>query len=299
MPSRCCRGRGRAGPERTSAATAATWCCASCARTCSGFWQSLDRHAGGDAGARQRLAERWWGARCTACRWSAERRDRGRRGAGDPALNAFTYRDPTRRACAARSARTSGAAIRATPTCPPGSPGVCRVAIAHARLRRAALDRGPGGLDALPPPAAARPRVRRRGAAAAGPARGRRGQRNRGCTSSAWAPTSRASSSSCRAPGWWARDSTGCRRERSAARQSPAGQADGATRRLLDAAARRPGRASSRLPQFVTVLGGAYFFLPGIRALRFLAGSPLHEEPADELEPRSPGSRRATPARLL
>ena len=28
------------------------------------------------------------------------------------------------------------------------------------------------------------------------------------------------------------------------------------------------------LPQFVTVLGGAYFFLPGIRALRFLASSP-------------------------
>jgi hypothetical protein len=28
------------------------------------------------------------------------------------------------------------------------------------------------------------------------------------------------------------------------------------------------------LPQFVTVLGGGYFFLPGIRALRFLASSP-------------------------
>ena len=27
----------------------------------------------------------------------------------------------------------------------------------------------------------------------------------------------------------------------------------------------------SGLPQFVTVLGGAYFFLPGIRALRYLA----------------------------
>ena len=27
------------------------------------------------------------------------------------------------------------------------------------------------------------------------------------------------------------------------------------------------------LPQFVTVLGGAYFFLPGIRALRFLAST--------------------------
>ena len=32
-----------------------------------------------------------------------------------------------------------------------------------------------------------------------------------------------------------------------------------------------PGERIAGLPQFVTVLGGAYFFLPGIRALRFLA----------------------------
>jgi deferrochelatase/peroxidase EfeB len=32
-----------------------------------------------------------------------------------------------------------------------------------------------------------------------------------------------------------------------------------------------PDRRLSRLPQFVTVVGGAYFFLPGIRALHYLA----------------------------
>ena len=32
-----------------------------------------------------------------------------------------------------------------------------------------------------------------------------------------------------------------------------------------------PDERSTALPQFVTVVGGAYFFLPGIRALRFLA----------------------------
>jgi hypothetical protein len=32
-----------------------------------------------------------------------------------------------------------------------------------------------------------------------------------------------------------------------------------------------PDRRLSGLPQFVTVRGGAYFFLPGIRALRYLA----------------------------
>jgi len=34
-----------------------------------------------------------------------------------------------------------------------------------------------------------------------------------------------------------------------------------------------PSQSLSGLPQFVTVLGGAYFFLPGIRALRFLSGT--------------------------
>src|SRR6185295_16851218 len=31
-------------------------------------------------------------------------------------------------------------------------------------------------------------------------------------------------------------------------------------------------RRITGLPQFVTVRGGAYFFLPGVRALRYLAG---------------------------
>jgi len=31
-------------------------------------------------------------------------------------------------------------------------------------------------------------------------------------------------------------------------------------------------RRVSQLPSFVTVRGGAYFFLPGLRALRYLAG---------------------------
>ena len=38
------------------------------------------------------------------------------------------------------------------------------------------------------------------------------------------------------------------------------------------------GRQIAGLPQFVTVLGGAYFFLPGIRALRCLASSPWGAE---------------------
>ena len=34
-----------------------------------------------------------------------------------------------------------------------------------------------------------------------------------------------------------------------------------------------PDERIAALPQFVTVVGGAYFFLPGLRALRWLAGA--------------------------
>ena len=90
-----------------------------------------------------------------------------------------------------------------------------------------------------------------------------------GCTSSASAPTSRASSSSCRTPGRWACNSTAwpsesdpllgtrdCRPDGTPTDGFSMPRADGADERLAG------------LPQFVTVLGGAYFFLPGIRALR-------------------------------
>ena len=40
-----------------------------------------------------------------------------------------------------------------------------------------------------------------------------------------------------------------------------------------------PDRRLTGLPQFVTVVGGAYFFLPGIRALRYLATANRKESP--------------------
>ena len=44
--------------------------------------------------------------------------------------------------------------------------------------------------------------------------------------------------------------------------------ADGFSRPTED----QPNRRESGLPQFVTVRGGGYFFLPGLRALRYLVG---------------------------
>ena len=35
-----------------------------------------------------------------------------------------------------------------------------------------------------------------------------------------------------------------------------------------------PDARLSALPHFVTVVGGAYFFLPGVRALRYLCSDP-------------------------
>jgi Dyp-type peroxidase family len=43
-----------------------------------------------------------------------------------------------------------------------------------------------------------------------------------------------------------------------------------------------PSRKVPGLPQFVTVRGGAYFFLPSLRALRFFGGLPAPEADADE-----------------
>jgi deferrochelatase/peroxidase EfeB len=38
-----------------------------------------------------------------------------------------------------------------------------------------------------------------------------------------------------------------------------------------------PDRRFTALPRFVTVLGGAYFFLPGLRALRFISAVAVEE----------------------
>ena len=38
-----------------------------------------------------------------------------------------------------------------------------------------------------------------------------------------------------------------------------------------------PMRKTCRLPQFVSLRGGGYFFMPGLRALRYIAASPIAE----------------------
>ncbi len=179
----------------------------------------------------------------------------------------------TRTAFAARSARTSGAAIRATPTCRRAGPGSCR-----GRCGRSAST--PKRLPRTWSPRRASIACCAEAANTASPCRWRRRSPSRrraprpACTSSASAPTSRASSSSCRTPGRWGSTSTACRTRaiRSSARACRRPTAPRPTASRCRAAT-APIERIAGLPQFVTVLGGAYFFLPGIRALRFLATS--------------------------
>jgi deferrochelatase/peroxidase EfeB len=61
----------------------------------------------------------------------------------------------------------------------------------------------------------------------------------------------------------------------------------------------RPARRIEGLPQFVTVRGGAYFFLPGLRALRYIAGA-LSTAPIATPVPPAPNlGRWQAPLRAL
>jgi Dyp-type peroxidase family len=60
----------------------------------------------------------------------------------------------------------------------------------------------------------------------------------------------------------------------------------GETGRIFTVQARPLRQRVTGLPAFVTVRGGAYFFLPGIRALRFLAGLPA--APGEDPSRRTP-----------
>ena len=107
-------------------------------------------------------------------------------------------------------------------------------------------------------------------------------------------PTSRASSSSCRTPGSMNAKFDGLSDESDPllGNREPL-HGGGRDRPLQPAARRRPAAAGSRtcLPQFVTVRGGAYFFLPGIRALRYITEARrMTERPG-----RPAGPARAAP----
>ena len=225
-------------------ATAPTWCCASCARTSTAFQAFTARAPPGTRrGGRTRRRPA-----CSPPRSSAA----GRSGAplvlapdaGRPVARRQQRlrlpRRSTRDGLAARSARTSGGPTRAT-RCQP-QPG-----------HRGLAGRSTAGTGCC---AAA--------AATASPTSS--GRRVRRCTSSASTRTWPASTSSSSTRGSTTPCSTARRRDR------PAGRAAQLQAQHVHRRRRVPYAGATReLPQFVQFRGGAYFFLPGIRALRFLA----------------------------
>ena len=146
--------------------------------------------------------------------------------------------------------------------------------------------RRPDCVDAVSSHSAPRPRVRARN--------GRRGWRSRacngGCVSSASMPTSRGSSNSSRRPGSPIRNSKvstrAIRWSAIACRSRPARPSDTFTRPQPSGLCRR----SAALPQFVHVRGGAYFFMPGLRAA--LPGGSLRRDRTQSTQ--SPQNRRRT-----
>ena len=237
-----------------------------------GFWQlRRSRRPAATPPCASGSRSAWSAARATASRWSARptRRSKASGDAGD--LNAFTYRSRPATACAARSARTSGAAIRATPICRRARPASSRGA-----MRTLGFD-----ADALATISSRRPAFIAccaAGANTASPCRRRRRSPSR--RERRTGPALHLPRRQHRAPVRVRAERLGRRhplrrpaeRKRSAPRHAPAGADGTPDRRLLDARApTAPTSASPACRSSSPCVGGAYFFLPGIRALRFLA----------------------------
>ena len=257
-----------------------------------GFWRELDRQA------RRRCRtcasgwpRPWWAGRRTASsRWQRS---------GDR-LNDFTYEGG--------SARAALSAGRAHPTVQPAQRGSAArrartplASLAHAGIQRGGAGAGSGRVDTLSSPASPRTKVRRDAAAAARSAAGfpvadvglhficlaANIKRQFEFVQSAWLVGSKFAGL------------TGESDPMLGHRLPDAG--DSPTDGFSIPQAGGPDCRLSGLPQFVTVLGGAYFFLPGIRALRYLATDALKgsrdakERVGFDDEPR--WCRRLIPAR--
>jgi len=243
-----------------------------------GFWQFVDRQAGGDARQRERLASAMVGRERDGTPMVGAS-DEKYEGGGDPGdLNAFTYRsdrDGVRCPLGAHIRRSNPR----NADLPPGAPGIVSWAkrtlgfdadaLAHDlvastrfhRLLRRGREYGPG--------------VTIEQALANAPARGDTGlhficlganiARQFEFVQNAWAMGVHFDGV--------ANESDPLLGTRVAG--SDGAPCDGFSLPRADG----PDERIAALPQFVTVVGGAYFFLPGVRALRWLAGMPREGAP--------------------
>lgn len=238
----------------------------------SGFWQALDGYARGEASAREQLASAMVGRRLDGQPLMASTSVDAPGSDAQPSLNTFDYSaDPQGLRC------PLGAHIRRTnprnADLPPGGSG-----IASRLLRILGLNRAAREQDLVP--STRFHRLLRRGrkyGVAVTPAQALAGtgaaedlglhfvclnaniQRQFEFLQSAWLMSAKFD---------------GLRAESDPLLGNRLPLAPGVpTDRFSLPQAGGPGRCLAGLPQFVTVVGGAYFFLPGIRALRFLSGA--------------------------
>jgi len=241
----------------------------------SGFWQTLDRYAGGRADLRARLGESLVGRTLQGepLVGLLQEKIAGNVSKSDPDLNAFTYQsDSQGQRC------PLGAHIRRTnprnADLPPGGSGWLRQLI-----RTLGFDAKARALDLV---ASTRfHRLLRRGReygvavslerALSGPPNqsetglqfmclGANIERQFEFVQSAWVTSAKFDALSDQADPLLGNRLSGLGSSRSDAFSIP--QSDAPDQRL------------DGLPPFITVLGGAYFFLPGIRALRYLSQPP-------------------------
>jgi deferrochelatase/peroxidase EfeB len=238
----------------------------------SGFWQTLDRYTQGQPDARARLAEAMVGRTLQGEPLVGVLNEviEGNAAAAQPDLNAFTYRsDPEGVRC------PLGAHVRRThprnADLPPGSSGLISRAlrmlgfnaearsedlIASARFHRL-LRRGREYGVAVPLEQALRGSSEGVESGLQFICLGANIQRQFELVQSAWLMSAKFNGLSDEADPLLGNRLPGLAQSRTDVFTRP--QSDGPDQRLTG------------LPQFVTVLGGAYFFLPGIRALRFFA----------------------------
>jgi deferrochelatase/peroxidase EfeB len=240
-----------------------------------GFWQALDRCAGGRADLRERLGEAMVGRTLEGEPLVGLLHEAitGNATKSDPDLNAFTYRsDPEGERC------PLGAHIRRTNPRNADLPAGAGGSIGEL-VRALGLDSRARALDLT---ASTRfHRLLRRGReygavvtlerAVAGPSDGSESglqfmclganiQRQFEFVQSAWVASAKFDGLGDQADPLLGNRLTGLGGSRSDAFSIP--QSDAPDQRL------------GELPPFITVLGGAYFFLPGLRALRFLCAPP-------------------------
>jgi Dyp-type peroxidase family len=235
-----------------------------------GFWRELDQQAQGDPDLRERLAAAMVGRKKTGEPLAAPGGDPVAGGAARRStLNAFTYQDDPRGLRCPLGAHIRRANPR-NADLPPGAPGIISRLFRMLGFDAAALEQ-----DLIASTRfhrlLRRGRVYAAGAAAAPSAAGASSGADTGLHFVCLAANIKRQFEFLQSAWLMGSRFAGLNESDPLLGHRLPDPGDSLTDGFSMPQADGPDRRLSGLPQFVTVLGGAYFFLPGIRALRYLA----------------------------